>query len=350
LDGDGLAIAEFSYSSDDKLISKTLANGMRTQYTYENNSLRLQQLQNFSPNGTLLSSFAYTYDKFGYRVKMVSCDGVWSYTYDSAGQLVQWSSPSPGVWEAIEYDSSLNRKSKESATGKQMYYANSMYQYTNYGTSENFTHDENGNTVQKTKLNTGAITKEQYVYNQDGRVTRISTDRVTCDYNYDVFGSVSSKTCSDGTSVSYLNDPFGTFGSNVLVETGSSDHLFIYYGMQHGLLSSVQTDYLHRVVDSSYFLYDGDGSTVQTGDESGIVKNSYSYDPFGVLLNSSMGNDNNAFRYLAQYGLKTVNETNNVVWMRNRLYDAEHGRFMSSDPAGGWVVRPIHTHMQTTTR
>jgi RHS repeat-associated protein len=331
MDGEGSTIAQFSYTNDDKLKSKTLANGMRTQYTYDNNSLRLQQLHNFAPNGTLLSSFVYTYDIFGYRIKMVNSEGTWSYRYDSTGRLLRWTSPSSDVWETIDYDSSSNRKSKESSSGKQLYYANSMYQYTSYGNGQNFTYDQNGNTVQKTKRDAGANSQVQFVYNQEGRVTTVSTDQIKCDYKYDAFGAVSLKMCSDGTSVSYLNDPFGTFGSNVLSENSSTNHMFIYYGMQHGLLSSVQ---MGHIKEALYFLFDGDGSTVHTSDELGAVRNSYSYDPFGVLLNSSVRVDNNAFRYLAQFGLKTVNETN-IVWMRNRLYDAEHGYFMSPDPVGG---------------
>jgi RHS repeat-associated protein len=105
----------------------------------------------------------------------------------------------------------------------------------------------------------------------------------------------------------------------------------VYYGQQHGLIMAT-TD--SGAADVLYFLFDGDGSTVQTGDRKGLVRNNYVYDPFGLMMNYSGAGDNNPFKYLAQYGLKTVNETENVVWIRHRLYDAEHGRFLSADPTG----------------
>jgi YD repeat-containing protein len=151
LDGNGSIVAEFTYSNDDKLIKKRLGNGMYTVYMYENNTLRLKELRNYSPNGTALSSYVYTYDKFGYRVKTESHDGSWTYQYDASGQLIEWSSPYSDGWQKIEYDGNFNRQSKESADGKINYQTNPMYQYTSVGNTQNFTFDKNGNVIQKTK-------------------------------------------------------------------------------------------------------------------------------------------------------------------------------------------------------
>jgi RHS repeat-associated protein len=329
LDGNGTTVAEFMYSNDDKLIRKQLGNGMFTIYTYESDSLRLRQLRNYSPNGTVLSSYVYTYDKFGYRIKTVSHDGIWTYRYDVSGQLIEWVSPYSDGWQKIEYDGSFNRKSKETTNGKDNYQTNAMYQYTSFGNTQNFTFDKNGNAIQKTKLIQKKVVRQQYVYNQEGYVIKTINDQITCDYIYSIFGSVTSRTCSDGTSVSYVVDPFASFGPSVLIEDSAVDRRFVYYGQQQGLVAAANGE-----ADIIYFLFDGDGSTVQTGDRLGLTTNNYVYDPFGLVINGSGVSDNNPFKYLAQYGLRVVNETDNVVWIRHRLYDAEHGRFLSADPTG----------------
>ena len=169
---------------------------------------------------------------------------------------------------------------------------------------------------------------EQFAYDQLGHCANVTTEQVTCRYHYNVFGAVSSKKCSNGNNTNYLVDPFGIYGTNILAEQTASDQKKMYYGQEHGLIATMESSNV-----AVFYIFDGYGSTVQTASQTGEILISYVYDPFGRVL-SYVVNDVNAFRFLAQYGIQIVSETASVVRIRNRLYDTEHGRFISPDPIG----------------
>ena len=328
VDGKGLAIASFQYSSDSKLARKQLGNGMYTEYTHDNKLLQVSEIRNYAANGTLISYFRYTFNEFGYRENMETNDDYVTYEYDAIGQLIAWNSSRNG-YSSIQYDFEMNRVSKTSfnATGK--YHSNKMLQYTRYSDSmQNFTYDKRGNLVKKkTKMAMRNIV-EKYVFDVEDRVINIVSDHLSCNYSYNAFGTLSRKTCSDGSNITYIVDPFGVFGSDLIAESSNGGRpVFIYHGLELGLIASTYSD----LDDAIYYLFDGDGSTVHTTDINGEVTSTYRYDPFGVLV-SGPRNDGNSFRYLAQYGIRTDNQASDVVLMRSRLYDPQHGRFLSLDP------------------
>ena len=74
-------------------------------------------------------------------------------------------------------------------------------------------------------------------------------------------------------------------------------------------------------------------SIIHLVNENGEVMNEYSYDPFGKVLHRSE-KLTNGFQYLGQYGIVKVHGLDDMYHMRARCYDAEHGRFISSDPLG----------------
>ena len=330
LDGSGTVVASYEYGQHSRVAKKQLGNGMYTEYTYENGTLRLLQLRNFFPNGTLMSYYSFVYNEQGYRVETETHEGTWKYRYDAAGQLIEWRSPYSDVYENIEYGSNLNRKSKQSVDGKSFYTTNFLYQYTKYGNDENFTYSANGNLLSKSKRTVSKTKVEQFAYDELGHCTRIKAEDLACRYQYDPFGAVSSKNCSNGHYIKYLVDPFGTYGTTVLAEQTASGQRMMYYGQEHGLLAA--TDPADRHI-GAFYIFDGDGSTTQTASQTGEILSNYAYDPFGRVLSSTM-DDDNVFRFLGQYGILIVNETTNVYHIRRRLYDAEHGRFMSPDPTG----------------
>ena len=327
VNGRGSAIVSFEYSPNSKLARKQLGNGIYTEYTHDDKLLQLSEIRNFAANGSLLSYFRYSYNEFGYRVTMEKNDDFVSYEYDAVGQLVEWNSTRNG-YSSIQYDAEMNRVSKTSSNSTIKYHSNSMLQYTQYGDVQHFTYDKCGNLVEKrTKLGMKNVV-EKYVFDAEDRVISIISDKLSCNYSYNDFGTLSRKTCSDGSNVTYLVDPFGVFGSDVIAESlNGGQPVFTYHGLEFGLISSSHSD----IADAVYYLFDGDGSTVHTTDLNGVVKSTYSYDPFGVLVGGSR-NDGNSFRYLAQYGIRTYNLSSDIVFMRSRMYDPEHGRFLSLDP------------------
>ena len=68
-------------------------------------------------------------------------------------------------------------------------------------------------------------------------------------------------------------------------------------------------------------------------DESGQVLNFYEYDPFGKIIQRTE-TVHNIFQYLGSLGITTHDELMDMYSMRDRIYDASHGRFISVDPLG----------------
>jgi len=327
LDSRGSAIVSFEYGSNSKLARKQLGNGMSVEYVHDDKLLQLSEIRNYAADGSLLSYFRYTYNEFGYRASMETNDDYVTYQYDAVGQLTAWNSTRYG-FNSIQYDAEMNRVSKTSANLTTKYLTNDMLQYVQYGDVQTFSYDKRGNLNEKrTKLGT-RDTAEKYVFDVENRVISITTDHLSCNYSYSDFGTLSRQTCSDGSDATYLVDPFGVFGSDLIAESSHGKQpVFIYHGLELGLIASTKID----ADDAVYYLFDADGSTVHTGDDNGEVKSTYRYDSFGILIDGSR-NDGNAFRYLAQYGIRTYNLSSDVVFMRSRLYDPEHGRFLSLDP------------------
>ena len=67
--------------------------------------------------------------------------------------------------------------------------------------------------------------------------------------------------------------------------------------------------------------------------ETGEILNSYEYDPFGRVVQRSERIHNN-LQFLGRLGIFRHDELIDMYCMRERVYDAKHGRFISVDPMG----------------
>lgn len=74
-------------------------------------------------------------------------------------------------------------------------------------------------------------------------------------------------------------------------------------------------------------------SVLRVLNEQGDTQNSYSYDPFGNVLQQSE-KVRNLFLYVGKFGVIRDEELNSIYMMRVRHYDAGHGRYISLDPLG----------------
>lgn len=75
-------------------------------------------------------------------------------------------------------------------------------------------------------------------------------------------------------------------------------------------------------------------SVVGIQNDAGELTDSYLYDPFGQLMDQSESS-NNDFLFIGQWGVMRQNVADgNLYWMRTRIYDASHGRFLSPDRIG----------------
>jgi RHS repeat-associated protein len=85
----------------------------------------------------------------------------------------------------------------------------------------------------------------------------------------------------------------------------------------------------HRGSGTSYYHFDGLGSTTQLTNASGATTDQYLYNAFGNLL-SSAGTTTNAFRFIGAIGYYFDNDTA-TYYIRRRYYDSQNGRFVSPD-------------------
>ncbi len=80
-------IVTYTYDDSGRLGRKENGNGTFTTYSY-GSSGELLHLVNYAAAGDISSRFDYAYDDLGRRVEMGTLDGVWTYNYDSVGQLI----------------------------------------------------------------------------------------------------------------------------------------------------------------------------------------------------------------------------------------------------------------------
>ena len=86
---------------------------------------------------------------------------------------------------------------------------------------------------------------------------------------------------------------------------------------------------------TSFYLYDGHGSIVGLANESGVVTDTYSYDAFGNLIEST-GTTANNYRYCGEQ----FDETTGLYYLRARYMDTSTGRFISQDSYAGSISDP----------
>ena len=85
-------------------------------------------------------------------------------------------------------------------------------------------------------------------------------------------------------------------------------------------------------IGTYYYLMDDLGSVLKVVDSSGTVKNSYSYDPYGISLNKSE-TVTNPWQYASGY----LDATTSLYKFGTRYYDPQTGRWTQKDPVGGSV-------------
>jgi RHS repeat-associated protein len=78
-----------------------------------------------------------------------------------------------------------------------------------------------------------------------------------------------------------------------------------------------------------YYLYDGKGNVTALTDSSGTVVATYSYDPFGVLMEKT-GTLDQPFRF----STKRYDEDTGLSYYGFRFYSASLGRWITRDPLG----------------
>ena len=231
-------------------------------YTYDA-VYRLTQEQIHEPGIVSVQSFNYGYDAVGNRTQMTRNGVVTSYTYDANDRLLTELNNSTGT-TASSYNDSGNLKRRVSSGGT-----------------------------------------ESYVYDSENRLVSASNANGLVSYAYDTDGMRTSKT-SGGLTTSFLLDKNRDY-AQVPVETTGTSMVTYTYGNQ--LINQTRTG-----VGTHFYTADGQLSTRQLTNSTGVVTDQYTYDAFGVML-ASIGITPNAYLYTGEQYDPNVG----FYYMRERL-------------------------------
>ncbi len=321
-DASGALVVHYTYDDAGNLVREDKGNGTYTTYTYDNAG-ELLDLINYAPDGSINSSFVYTYNTLGLRTSEATVDGTWTYSYDGIAELTHAVFMStnlniPNQDETYNYDAVGNRTSTVINGVTTVYTTNIMNQYTQVGATT-YAYDRNGNMVSAT--DGGGTTA--YAYDQDNRLVGLTSPSGAQTLQYDSFG-FQVIGASDGQQTQHLIDPFGL--GTVVSDYDGSGSLMAHYTYGLGLTSQVDASGA-----AAFYHFDALGSTAGITGATGSLINTYSYDPFGNVLAQS-GSMPNPFQFAGTSGVGTVGDS--TVAMRARVYLSTQGRFTTPDPTG----------------
>jgi RHS repeat-associated protein len=342
-DGNHAPIVTYVYNSLDQLAVAVDGNGAGsglgpytcpyTDYLYDADG-NLLHVINYAGGTTVNSRFDYTYNPLGQVATMATLGGTWTYSYDATGQLVHavfapnQGSAIPSQDLTYVYNAAGDRTQTIVNGTTTTYASNNVNEITSTSDGVTYRYDADGNLSSQTDAS-GATTT--YTYDSLNRLTSITSPTDSWIYGYDALGNL-AVTIHNGlvngqitsqTTTQNLVDPNG--GSNVVGQFDSSGDLLANYTYGLGLVSQTTP------AGTNYYQFDALGSTADLVNSSGAIQNSYSYLPFGGLLNST-GSAANPFTFVGQLGVSS--DGNGLFDMRARSYDPTTGQFVSNDPVG----------------
>jgi RHS repeat-associated protein len=252
------------------------SSGDRTTWSYD----PTYQLNRERRSGLTTYDVTYTYDPAGNRMTQTDTGTRTTYAYDMANQL-------------------LTEKSSTTTT---------------------YTYDACGNRIEKNAF--AGITF--YNWDEKSRMTRAvpPAGPVTLTYNAD--GHRVAKTTA--TQVRKFVYDF----EKVLQETDGTNTTNKEYTSTDALYGKLLSDYTGG--QSTYYEYDGLGSTDALVSDAQTATDRYRYRAFG-LSTQYQGSSPNDFTYVGQQGYFSDPEIS-LYFVRARYYDYAIGRWVSEDPAG----------------
>jgi RHS repeat-associated protein len=315
-DGASATIITYTYDSVGRMSREDKGNGTSTTYAYDAAG-QLTSLVNYAPSNSVQSRFDYTYDANGQRTSMTTLQGTTTYTYDTLGQLTGVQYPDSSQ-TAYTYDALGNRVSVTENGTITSYTANNLNQYTQAGDTT-YTYDADGNLTGET----GPSGTTTYTYDIENRLTGVSTPTGdTWMYTYDALGN-RVETTYNGVTTHSVYDPVGLVDLAAEYQDGSLSARYVHGS---GLVSRISGS-----GSPAYYAYDGSANTRQVTDQTGVVANSYDYDPYGKTLEETES-ISNPFQFVGRYGVSR--EGNGLDFMRARYYLSSTGGFTSQDPLG----------------
>jgi RHS repeat-associated protein len=228
-----------------------------------------------------------------------------NYGYDAIYELL---SATGGTTENYTYDVVGNRLS---STGISQYNYNASNELAS-DSNGSYTYDNNGNTLSD-------ASGKSYTWDFDNRmVSSVVPATGTVTFKYDPFGRRIYKSSPNFTGI------FAYDGFNLIQTMNSGGTVVSRYTLTQNIdepLAEVRSG------ANSYYEADGLGSITSLSSSTGSVMNTYTYDSFGNVTNST-GTLGNPFSYTG----REFDGQTGLYFNRARYYDSTAGRFLSEDP------------------
>ncbi len=330
---DSNGTTEYSYDAVGNIIQLSYPNGIAQHYRYDDLD-RLLGIEVLNSGGQLLETIEYTLNADGMREQAVEMSGrVSTWSYDDLYRLLNETiiDPDNGNYSAsYQYDLVGNRETG-TVNGITTHYTYDRNDRQLSAGPTLFSYDAAGNLLSESA---GSVVKS-YSYNSKQQLSSMSDVNGTVDFAYDVSGNRHLKV-TGGVSTEYIVDSNRAFDQVVAeIENGSPTALFTY---GEDLVSQMLS------TDTSYYVYDGLGSTRALVDSTGSISDTYTYSAFGETLSES-GTTDNAYLYAGELYDSDLGQ----YYLRARYYDAVQGRFTQMDRWPGNPDEPMSLHKYSYT-
>ncbi|SFL91172.1 Ig-like domain-containing protein [Marinobacter zhejiangensis] len=325
----GLGETVYSYDKVGNRASVSYPNGNVTSYSYDALN-RLVALTSIDVSNAVVADYRYELDPTGRRTGVQELHNGRStgYSYDELYRLIGETVTDPvnGSYSAeYQYDKVGNRTYSIVDGVHTAYSYDANDRLTQQG-GVSYSYDANGNTLTETE--DGQVTR----YTYDARNMLVETTRpgYNASYGYNADG-IRTRRTENGASTQFVVDSNRDY-AQVLAEV-SNGTTEVSYTYGDDLL--VQ----QRSGATSYYLYDGHGSTRALADEGSTVTDTYHYDAFGVLL-ARAGDTENDYLYTGEQRDAGLEQ----YYLRARYYDQGVGRFTQMDTWMGVNHDPVTLH------
>ena len=326
----------------------TRGNGVTTDFVYDNAS-RLTEIVHRKPDGTLLSSFAYTFDPAGNITEIRFANGdVAQYDYDAKDQLTAEHRRGTLNYDiTFTYDPVGNRLKQVRSgdlkdpweitysynAGDELLRESNRQETTFYG------YDPNGNTTSKTVYRTADMTKPKpnpqsqvtYGWDFENRMKDFGVKGRSRDSVYTYYADTWKRTVKQvhNNIERYLYD-----FDEILVDYNkpvNQTALYINGPIIDERLAMLRDGQLY------YYLTDHLGSVREMVDIYGSISYQHAYEAFGASPDCSC-DETARFSFEG----RDWDWGNRLYYCRSRMYSPVSGRFMSAQRALGILEEPTY--------
>jgi RHS repeat-associated protein len=327
--------AVYAYDAAGNLQTVTYPNGVAHGYTYDvKNRLTNLGVAGGTGGNAAGFSYAYTLDNAGHRTSVMEASGrKVNYAYDNLYRLTSETiATDPGGNDGTigyTYDPVGNR-TQQNSTVPAITSGGFGYDPDDRFTAGD-TYDANGNTI-----TSGGIVN---VYDFENHLVQQGSVKVV----YDGDGNRAEKIAAGVTTV-YVTASVNPTGYAQVVEenfSGSTTESIRYF--VYGLDRISQRRQFTNGTQTSYYVYDGHGSTRALADTTGNVTDTYDYDAFGNEIHTATTLATptpNEFLFAGEQ----YDSDLHLYYNRARYLNVTTGRFWTMDTYAGNQLEPQSLH------